>query len=330
MADAIDPAAIISRMSEPQLGPDPRAQAAAQAAAKAAEEKAEGEPTAEEAAVSAGAPKDEGGKMGEDAILYEIGGRKLTPQQISSTFDRYRDLNYKQQEYADLHKVAEIAMRSGMGKSPSDVARVMAQLLAGQKNAQMGGQDERPNETKPAATDDELSKWEEENAAKLPPGYRELHQSLGSMGQGIGDLKNLLVQVLQQAKGASDAGARDMQQAREERGNAIKAKISNNLEALAGKLGLTDQHAGDFMVFAGERGYTLDDFIDPRLAASVMQDFKANLDSPEMERLRAIAQRRQAFTGTMGSPASQGRDAPATEGGDPRLAALTDRAMGIK
>ena len=55
------------------------------------------------------------------------------------------------------------------------------------------------------------------------------------------------------------------------------------------------------MMFAAERGFTMEDFVDPQMTIRVMQDFKNNMDSPEMERMRAIAQRRQAFTGSLGS-----------------------------
>ena len=33
----------------------------------------------------------------------------------------------------------------------------------------------------------------------------------------------------------------------------------------------------------------MEDFVDPQMTIRVMQDFKNNMDSPEMERMRAIA-----------------------------------------
>jgi len=42
-----------------------------------------------------------------------------------------------------------------------------------------------------------------------------------------------------------------------------------------------------------------------------MQDFKNNMNSPEMERMKNIAQRRQAFTGSLGStPQATATNAP--------------------
>jgi hypothetical protein len=58
----------------------------------------------------------------------------------------------------------------------------------------------------------------------------------------------------------------------------------------------------------------MEDFVDPQLTIKVMTDFKNNMDSPEMERMRAIAQRRQAYTGSMGSTPSAGSNAEAGAG----------------
>jgi hypothetical protein len=96
--------------------------------------------------------------------------------------------------------------------------------------------------------------------------------------------------------------------------DAIRQSIANNLDRAQAEFQLPDDKAEDFMTFASERGFTMEDFIDPMLVRKVMGDYKANAESPEMERLRAIAQRRQAFTGTMGSspagPAAIATDTP--------------------
>ena len=64
--------------------------------------------------------------------------------------------------------------------------------------------------------------------------------------------------------------------------------------------------AEDFQVFANERGYTQEDFLDPQLRLRVMNDFKNSVHSGEMERLRDISKRRQAFTGRRVSSVNAG------------------------
>lgn len=334
----VDPAALISRLSEPQLGPDPSAPqapadpAAAMGAMGAPPKPAETPETAEEKAIQTGGPNDEADRMGDDAILYEIDGRKLTPNQIKSTFDRYRDLNFRNQENSPVLKVVEAAIKAGHGKNPEDIARLMVNALRGQtSNPQMGGEDERPNTAAEASADfDEMTKWEEENAASLPPGYRDMMNNMTGISSGQQQLMQMMQSLLQNSHQVASTASGQLEDAQTQRSDAYQQKIANNLDALADKLGLDESHSGDFLTFAGERGYTLDDFIDPRLAASVMSDFKANKDSPEMERLRQIASRRQAFTGTTAqTPAASGATTPA-EGGDPRLARLAERALSTR
>ena len=66
------------------------------------------------------------------------------------------------------------------------------------------------------------------------------------------------------------------------------------------------------MMFAGERGYSVEDFIDPKLTEQVVQDFKAVKDTPEFERLKGINSRRQSFTGVLTPGAgANGAAAPA-------------------
>jgi hypothetical protein len=63
-----------------------------------------------------------------------------------------------------------------------------------------------------------------------------------------------------------------------------------------------------------------------------MSDFKNNMDSPEMERMRQIAQRRQAFTGSLGSTPAAGAAPEAAPEGDRfdqfASAAMAKRGMG--
>ena len=80
----------LQRMAAKQLGaPAPQAPAAP----------AEAPTTVQEAAEQKGSPKTEGDRVQQDPLVYKVKmgdeERALTPEQISSTFSRYKDLNYR-------------------------------------------------------------------------------------------------------------------------------------------------------------------------------------------------------------------------------------------
>ena len=116
--------------------------------------------------------------------------------------------------------------------------------------------------------------------------------------------QQMLQQVLANSAGVADAAKAGMQGAQTQQIQAVRQQIANNIDRVQQAIGLPDSAANDFMVFAGERGYTLEDFVDPQLTIKVMQDFKNNMNSPEMERMKAMAERRQAYTGSLGSTPS--------------------------
>jgi hypothetical protein len=60
------------------------------------------------------------------------------------------------------------------------------------------------------------------------------------------------------------------------------------------------------MQFASMRGYGPEDFVDPSLVRLVGEDFKNSMNSPEFERMKAIAQRRTAYTGGLTPSAGSG------------------------
>ena len=148
------------------------------------------------------------------------------------------------------------------------------------------------------------------------------------MATNMNKLQAMLGQVLQQGQNAADQGAQQAVEAQAMKGDAMRQMIANNLDKGAAKVGLTDQDAEDFQVFFMERGYTQDDFIDPGLTLRVMNDFKNEAQSGEMERLRDISKRRQAFTGSVSMTPQTGESAASTPAdNDPTLGRLTERAM---
>lgn len=328
---------------------DPQAAAAATAAAEVAATKA-GQPvappepkdSAQDKATAKGAPKTEADAAAADAVIYKIpmqdgSEREMTPQQIASTMQRYGDLNFQHAQYKPiLAAVAKIA-QANPGMSREQLMEKISSLNeAGQKNPTLGdgpksgadrgqptSQGGQPNTPSNEDLSTMLSTWEEENAATLPPGYKDMisqgPQQLAEMRNQMAQMQQMMQQVLGAAAGQTDAAKASVQQAQGQKISAVKQQIGNNLDRVQAALKIPDTRANDFMTFAAERGYTLEDFIDPQLTVKVMSDFKNEMDSPEMSRMREIAQRRQAFTGSMGSspsapggPAAQPSEAGST------------------
>jgi hypothetical protein len=152
---------------------------------------------------------------------------------------------------------------------------------------------------------------------------------MATMAGNMQQLQGMLAKVLQQGEAAADGAAKQAIEAQDMKGKAASQMIANNLDKGAAQVGLSDEMAEDFRVFANERGYTEDDFIDAGLTMRVMTDFKNSMDSEEMASLRDIHKRRQAFTGTISQTPQAGdaMSAPEPEG-DPTLNRLTNLATG--
>ena len=316
-------AAMVDNIASRQMGVEPQqaavaAPAPAPAPQQAAPQKAPTKDSAQDKAAEKGSPKTEGDKMSADAILYEVDfgegqTRQLTPQQIKSTFERYSSMNFKNAQYKPVMDLVEQIMRENPGMNPNSLAQQMQNVYkAQQANPTMGntqgdkqGDYDKDKAAKSGDLESMLKKWEEDNAASLPPGYKDMlvggNQSMAAMQQQLAQTQAMLRQVMAQTQGVADAAKQGVQQGQNQQIQATRQQIANNIDRVQQALKLPDDKANDFMVFAAERGFTLEDFVDPQLTVKVMQDFKNNMDSPEMERMRSIAQRRQAFTGSLGS-----------------------------
>lgn len=334
--------AMVDGIAAKRMGVAP-AEAAQAAPAPAPAKEAPREESTQGKAAAKGSPETEGDKIGAEAVLYEIefgegDKRSLTPQQIKSTFDRYSAMNYKNAQYKPVMDLIERHMQQS-GENPKQMAeRMTAMQKAQQSNPQMGnteGDRSGPPYEKAAQKGDfdaTLTKWEEENAASLPPGYRDMmvnSQAQAQSQQGeIAQMKQMLAQVLAQSQGNVQAAKEGMEHGQTKQVSAIRQQISNNIDRAQQALKLPDEKAQDFMVFAAERGFTMEDFADLQLTAKVMTDFKNNMDGPEMQRMRDIATRRQAFTGSLGStPAASGAVEGVTPPEGDRFAAFTQNAM---
>lgn len=338
MADMID--AIAAR----QMGVAPAAAAPATPAPAAPPApppqppKEQQKDTAQDKAAVAGSPKDEGDAMQAEAIMYEVDfgegkKRKLTPEQIRATYDRYAAMNF---EHSQMKPVLETA-KALMGHYKVDPIQFAQAMIEQAKKGGSGpttfGDTSRQNGPETTAQspeamdfDTKLKKWEEDNAASLPPGYKEMMMQQRQMQQMFMQSQQMMQQVLSGQKGVADAARATNQSATQQRVQAVQQQINNNLDRAQMQLQLPDSAAEDFLIFAAERGHNYEDFIDPEHTIRVMSDFKNTMASPEMERLRAMAQRRQAFTGSLGVT-PMGGNGPATPQGDSTFDKLTNAAM---
>lgn len=266
-----------------------------------------------EQAQDVGAPVDESVQMNQQAATFRVPfgneERELTPQQIQSTFERYAALNHAhQQQFAPMKPVVALAKaiqdeaaKNGRNVSGQEIAQLMAiATKALIQNPQMGKQGEAAPEV------DELAQWEEENAVSLPPKYKEALQSVGGMKAQMAKMMQAMQLLAGKSKEVGQTAQQQLQTARETELNSVRASIGNNLARAQQQFGLPDEAENDFMQFAFSRGYTPEDFVDPRLTNAVVQDFKNNMNSPEMDRLRALTQKRQAYTGGLSGAPSGG------------------------
>lgn len=321
----MDPASMIDQIASQQLGEAPAP------AAPPPEAPEQDSPT--DKAVADGAPEDASAKMDAEAILYELDmgegrKRKLTPEQIKGTMARYSELNYKHAQYKPVLELVEQLIEANPGATPAQVAEYMVSLgRAQQSNPTMGNtKPDAPNQTD-GDGEDPYAKWEKENASTLPPGYKEMLQSGKAQNDRFDRIEKMLMQVLGAGQGVADAARAGQEDARNAKVSAIQQQISNNLDRAQAALSLPDTEAENFMTFAAERGYSLEDFIDPRLTASVMQDYKNNMNSPEFERLAEISRRRQAWTGSITTPPAGGAPAEAKPTGNGMFDALAQSVL---
>ena len=284
-------------------------------------------------------PKTEDDKTDEDPMAFieiQMGGdlRKLTDKQIASTYDRYSKLNHRHAEMSPVIKVIDQLVAQS-GATPGQAAQYMVDLLAqaGKKNVTMGGDGNaspRPGQDTPPANmeaqGDPFANWESENDVSLPPGYREQAQQFSNMNTELGQIKQMLMGVLNSARGTTQQAMQQQNNAAAMREEAIKNNIRVNIDNAANRHGLSETDSEDFMVYMAERGFTLEDFIDPELADKVTKDFSMNRNGPELEQLRKIHERRIAFKGTMpGTPAADA--GPVPQEGDQTMSNMINSAL---
>ena len=319
--------AIVDALASKAMGVEPQVPATPPVtAAPSAEAQDKDAPTEAEAAVAAASPADEADKMAEPPITYKVGDRELTEKQIASTMDRYKALNYQNAQYKPVMDVIK-QLEAKYQTSPDQLAKAILEIAESPTAAQASAASvgATPENTQPQAVDqdDVFRQWEEENSASLPPGYKDINGTMQALAKMNADTQQMLRAVLAHSDGAVKAAAQANQRTQEQNSINMQRQLANNLDRVQQHFGMTDDQAKDFVNFAEDRGYTMEDFLDGQLLVNVVRDFKNMGSEPELAQLRAQRERRQAFSGSIGS--SPGSESAAQRAAEPEGATDLDR-----
>ncbi|MEK9747191.1 MAG: hypothetical protein VW443_00500 [Pseudomonadales bacterium] len=276
-------------------------------------------PSAREEAERRSAPQDEGDNANKRPVTYidvDFGDgnpRRLSEQQVRDTMNRYKKLNYMHSQKvapmeSAINLVNDMAQRLAQQTGQPVTGDDMAQFLQAASNAyvhnlQMGGQiDKTPDRQGPRVPMDmeaEMAKWEEDNAISLPPMYRDAASRIAAQDADIASLKKTMAYMLHEANNINSQAQGTLATAESQERRAMMQQAGNNLNYAQQQYNLPDEEENDFFNFAYERGYDISDFIDPNMTMRVVKDYAATRNTPEMDRLREMARRRQAYTGTV-------------------------------
>ena len=336
----------IDSISSEQMGVPPQQPPAAAAAPEAAPAAAKDSPTPQEQATAALPPATENsnGKKAPFEFM-EVDGQAYTPEQIQGMMSRYKAQNYEHQtKVAPLKKSVEFlnsirqqAMTDNNQEINDDQmsAILQAAMEAYAKNPTMGNKNKNTGTSGDPArqdinmsqehngntTDDinaQLAEWEANNAISLPPAYKEAIANSTHMSSQIAELTEM-VKGLTATNATTAATAEDqLNQAKNTNAEAGRQKIINNMQKIQNEFQFPDEAENDFMAFVQERGYDLWELMDYDLSKKLASDFKNTQAAPELERLRASAQKRQAFTGNL-APSPGDNGSVSKPAGDPDM-----------
>lgn len=286
-------------------------------------QKQEDKPTEVEKAQEAVSPKTEADNSMDESVTMikvDFGNgdvRDLSSNQIKETFNRYKDANYKLMQNKPMQPAMDFiqsivngASKNGQQVGADDVVQFLqAASQAYIKNPTMGAQkDPTPDRQGTPVTnmanletefEDQIKRWEEENAVSLPPMFREGFKTIQALQNDNANMRQTMNQFLASAGQINQDAAQTAVAAEQQAQDAYRQTAANNLNEIQAKYKLPDSESDDFFTFAYERGFTQEDFIDIGLVDKIMGDYVAVKGTPEMERLREMAKKRVAYTGNV-------------------------------
>jgi len=354
---------LINQVSAQQLGVEPQAQPApqVQAGQQDPNKKPEEKPTTAEQVQTKVSPETEGSKSKDSPFEFlevDLGnGNKeaYTPEQVQGIASRYRDLNYQHQTKIApikgsvelLNTLREQAKAEGHDLNDEALTQLLqASLQAYAHNPEMGAQamqnpqpnqtPERVNQTVETQTGNqsgqnleaEMAEWEQTNAVTLPPMYKQAMANSKNLEDQVQQLTQLVQGMATAGQQTSQVANQQLQQAQATNADAGKQQIINNLQRAQNEFQFPDEAEKDFMTFTQTRGYDTWDLLDYNLVRTLATDFKNVQAGPELERLRGIAERRQAFTGNLApAPGADNTNPPAVDEQQTDIDAMTDTIM---
>lgn len=346
-----DDLSLIDSIAAEQMGVPPTQQAAPQPPAEPKE-------TEQEKATQNVAPKAEDNKSKQPAAeFFELdmgdGQRQAyTPEQLSGIVRRYSDLNYRHQSevapvkktLSFLNQIMSEAKASGAELDDDGMASLIENaLMAYTKNPQLGAQRsplhaeleredqpvQKPGQVDPNSIEDQLAQWESQNAVTLPPMYKDAITKTSNLESTVAELRSQLDQLLKTNVAQTKTVEEQSKAVQQDRSEVVKQKVVNNLQRVQMQHQLPDEAEQDFMAFVQGRGYDVWELMDYDLANTLAQDFKNNMQAPELDRFREMAKRRQSFTGIVSSGPQGGGAAgsPQPSADDSFISSMTDEIM---
>ncbi len=339
----------IDSVSSEQMGVAPQAPAPAAPAPEAKDK-----PTPQEQATADVAPQTEQSASRKEPFEFlDIDGQPYSPEQIKGMVTRYKGMNFEHQtKVAPIKKSVEFlnalrqqAAEEGQEINDDQMAAVLqAAMEAYAKNPTMGenknptsgdparqdiNMSQEHNNTTPDNLEAQLAEWEANNAISLPPAYKDSILN-GTKMQGQLQELTQLVKGLTQTNATTAATAEEkLTQAQNKSAETAKQQIINNMQRIQNEFQFPDEAEKDFMAFVQDRGFDMWELMDYDLGKRLATDFKNAQAAPELERLRASHQRRQAFTGNLSpAPGATGSTpAPATDPDMEFINKVTDETM---
>ena len=249
-------------------------------------QKQEEKPTEVEKAQEAVSPKTEADNSMDESVTMikvDFGNgdvRDLSSNQIKETFNRYKDANYKLMQNKPMQPAMDFiqsivngASKNGQQVGAEDVVQFLqAASQAYIKNPTMGAQkDPTPDRQGTPVTnmanletefEDQIKRWEEENAVSLPPMFREGFKTIQALQNDNANMRQTMNQFLASAGQINQDAAQTAVAAEQQAQDAYRQTAANNLNEIQAKYKLPDSESDDFFTFAYERGFTQEDFID--------------------------------------------------------------------
>ena len=307
--------------------------------------------TDQDKAAAKAAPVTEDDKAVQEPLEYtvavKVNDKDYTQKQVEDTFARYSKLNHRNALLKPIHNVIENYLSSNPNESVDSIAQKLQTLAAGgQSEPTFGGQGPQANNipdpssataSPPAGESNEAvsaarKEWLDKNALdSLPPGLEALlseRSVVGDMGGRMNQIEDVLSKIMPMLQGGMDAVRGQTENVNNQADANRQMMIATNIDRAQQAFNIPDDQAPQFETWIQMMGLTLSDFLDAEDAQRYMSEFDRHIKGGKYDDLKAMTEKRLAFTGSLGStPSTPTPQASAEEG---RFNALSDKIMAQK